>query len=504
MPSTLLTYRIPCSRGGIVYSPNEGLVPPTALVDGTKNINLHRGGYEKRGGTAHVNGTAVSGTPEIMNLIDYTLVGSTQFIVLATNDGKIYKNYTTTIKTGLASDKKTSLEVFDNKLFIANGSDTPMYWDGAAGSTTTLTDIPSDWSGTDMPGQFVNHGRGNSQRLWALNVTGNLNSIYASANASGTDFSDANVIRLTIHTGEGDGIVGGVEFGDRLFCFAKRKTYIVDDADFDSSNWGYDTAPWSGGVAHWRLLVKTPNDLIAMMDNGEIYSVVAAQQYGDYRAASLTRPALIDKWIEDNIDLSKIDDFHAVYDPNIRAIKFFMVRSGQTTVDTALVYFVDRPPTEAWVVHDNTSNTSGYSASSATLVKVGAGDYQVYTGGYSGFVWNLEQSAKTDNTNAIDARFKTPKIDIDNPRGMKIFRKGFLILDPNEGENNVQVKWWVDGVAKTERTITVSGTTQVQYPFFTGAHGKKIQFEVYNSDASDNFFISDILLDYHPQETRGR
>ena len=83
-----LTYRIPCDRGGFTYNPNVAAIEPFMMVDPSRNINMHKGGREPRGGTEHVNGAAVSGTPSINGLFDYTNAIGTQFLPLGTSDGK--------------------------------------------------------------------------------------------------------------------------------------------------------------------------------------------------------------------------------------------------------------------------------------------------------------------------------------------------------------------------------------------------------------------------------
>jgi hypothetical protein len=230
-----------------------------------------------------------------------------------------------------------------------------------------------------------------------------------------------------------------------------------------------------------------------MMEDGEIYSVRAAQEYGDYKLASLTRSAWIHKWIKDNLDLSKIAQFHGIYDPVLRAIKFFVVRSGQTTVDTALVYFVDEGVKNGWMIHDNLNFVSGYSAVCSALVRVGIGNYQVYTGGYAGFIWKLEQTALSDDSKAIYAGFKTPPMDFNDPKygggeRFKDYKRGRLVIDPKDDET-INISWWVDGAAQTATSISASGSI-TDYIYSLGAKGQKIQFLFYNNTADENFYIS--------------
>ena len=270
-------------------------------------------------------------------------------------------------------------------------------------------------------------------------------------------------------------------------------------------------AQWEGGVAHHNLLVKTPNDLICMQEDGEIYSVTAVQSYGDYKAASIARPAFIHQYIKDNVNIALIDQFHAVYDRTLRAIKFFVVRNGMSVVDTALVFFIDRPPDQAWQIHDNLLADSGYDASCAFEVRESAGIYTIYTGDYAGRLWKTEQSAKNDNDEGYTCQFKTPPLSFDNPRVLKKYRRG-KILFAAPGNYNVNLRWWVDNIEQTPQIITFNNTGAVydgatydsatyagadvsEATFGLGAIGKRIQIQLENSEPDQDFFVSKVLID---------
>jgi hypothetical protein len=329
---------------------------------------------------------------------------------------------------------------------------------------------------------------------------------------TGGDLTGAGSGKMIMETSDGFGIVGATEFGNRLMAFGKSKAFIVDDTDASIANWGYEEAQWEGGVAHNKLLVKTPNDLVAMMEDGEIYSVSAVQSYGDYKQASLSRPAFVHAWITENCNLALIDQFHAKYFRDQRCIKFFVIRNGQSQIDTALVYFVDRSPAEAWQLHDNLLYPSGYNAASSFEVRESVGVYRVYTGDYVGNVWGLEQSAKNDNANGYQCKFRTPPLAFDNPRVKKKYRRGFVGFNP-KGAYVVNVTAWVDNVQLTAQTITTTGAGGVydtglfdsalyggqeadNVPFPIGSVGTRAQFELENSVANQDFFITQLLIDH--------
>lgn len=516
------TYAVPAMRGGWNTNTNVDLIPPESMVEAL-NINLHRGGRETRGGVDKVNGTPIAGSPRIMGVFQFRKKNGNTFIVTATADGKIQKDYTTVLKSGLATNRVTTFEVFNDTLYICNGSDIPQLWDGVAASTSDLAagKRPTDWSGTNHPVMVKKHGRGVSEALWAFGVASQKQRIYASA--TGTDnFSDAQVTTINIETGDGFGIVGMEEFGNRLIPIGKRRAYLIEDSDPSRANWGYSAAQWEGGVGGLRLLTKTPNDLIAMAEDGEIYSVVTTQNVGDYRAVSLTRPAHIHAWIADNVALSAIDDFHMIYDPVLRALKIFVLLVGQNTIDTALVFFIDRPPEEAWVRHQYFAPSI---ASSSALIREGAGDWRVYTGGHAGTVYALESVTALDDGIAFTNGFTTPERTFGDPRSLKRYDLGWLVMRP-QGAEQMKVGLFVDGKAVGSGFLLVDelgnpvidengnmieglhqefffvkpepGNRLVNASYPLGLIGTRLQADFVNNVGGEKFFVSQELYDFLP------
>lgn len=404
----------------------------------------------------------------------------------------------------------------NSMVFTETSTNMTMNGEGVLGATTAgVKDmLPSDWTGTSYPKQMIIHGRGNSARVWALGCYLKPNTIYVTPNGDPTGFADTEVLTFSIPTENKDGIVGGVEFGDRLLLFGKNRSFLMDDTSVDTDNWGYRASQWSGGAASHRLIIKTPNDVVCMMDNGEIYSVTAAEEYGDYKSASLSRPSFVHEWIKTYINLAYIDDFHGVYDPVLRAINFFMVRIGETEVDTVLMYFIDRPPNKAWVILDNQDYESGYSACSSCLVNQSTGVKKIYTGSFNGRVWKLGETNRNDNSNAFVSTYKTPLLSFDNVREHKRYDR-MKIVSIAEGACSAKFTWWIDGVLKNSKDIEFSASGDVLGSFILGTStlgglnilessvnlgytGKRIQIETKSSTANEDFFLSQFLVDFVP------
>lgn len=514
------TYVVPCDSGGWNANPNTDLVSPKQMID-VSNINLNRGGRGTRGGVEVVNGAVITDAPQIMGLYQFRLTSGTTAIVTGTTNGRIQKDYTTQLKTGLTSGKYSNFEVFNNTLYICNSANVPQTWDGAAASTSDLALLPTDWAGSNFPKAMIKHGRGNSERLWAIGCPTTPKGVYASKNGS-ADFTDAQVKLINIETGDGFGIVAGVEFGDRLICFGKKQAYVIDDTSTATADWGYDAAQWVGGAAHERLVCKTPNDIVAVTEDLDVYSVASVEAYGDYKAASLTRPAFINKWIDDNVDKSQINKFHIIYDPELRALKLFVVKKGNTTIDTCLVYFIDLGPEKGWSKH---TFASGAFASCSVLVRVSAGNYKIYTGGTNGYVYQLESTTFSDDGVYYYNGYTTPYVPIENSRATKRFDRAWFVLVP-QGSETVYMNISVDGeqlvgfgslidesgnnvVDESDNVIAgeyagvVSITASASYTLQElsiklGKIGKRIQMEVFNDVISTSFFVSQMMVDFMP------
>lgn len=504
------TAMLSCSQGGLTGAKNIDDIAEYMMVYPSRNIILEKNGRRKRGGTAHVYSAAYTGTPSMLGVYEALFESGTSYLLAATAGGAIYKNGSDTIATGLGTTLPYSFAMGENKVFIADGVNKPRVWTGS-GSVAEVSEPASDFA-TIPPFQMMLHGRESSQRMLALNRKGlYFSATYASAGDMEKFSTGAETI--FVDAGEGSGLVGMTEFGGDIILFSKKKAYRVDDTDTDSTKWGYEPVQWDGGVASWRLIVKTPNDIICMAEDGEIYSVTAVSSYGDYKRASITKGAWIHDYIKEYVRLSYMSHFHAYYDPTLRAIFFWVVRTGETTVDSALVYFIDRDPAEAWMIHDNQANNSGFSASCSGLGRDSSnGSYILYTGDYAGNLWKLNQTNRNDNHIGYYAGFRTPNISYGDPRTTKLYNKVRVILTP-KGEYDLQARTWIDGQELSKTAInmggsggtldafvldssTLGGWEVIEESFAIGRRGKRIQHEFYNAGVDQDFFISGTMTDY--------
>lgn len=507
-----VTHSLLMNKGGCVFPQNVDVADEQSMMLGdTRNIIFVDGGRQKRRGTTHSKTTGDSGL--IQGLIPFQKLNGTHYVLAVTDLGNVYDLVAggAALGTFTAASNPVSGIVFGDAAYMTSSEAVPKKWNGS--TLAAMANIPTDW-GTKGPKQFLVRRAGNANRIVAIGVPGKENTVYW-GQANTDNMSDANVITMDIEVGETGGLVGGIEFGDRLIVFSRSSAFIIDDSSSTTANWTWRKAQWTGGAERWRLLCKTQNDLYAMMFDGDIYSVAAAQEYGDYKAASVARPAWVDRWIRDSIDLTRLAEAHSVYDSELRCVYWFLPRTGSSYVDMSLVYFIDRQPEEAWMLHNNLAADSGFRAKCSTFGKVpGATLYKVLTGGPVGKMWYLNSSASvlSDNSTAYESQFSTVHLHQGNPRSRKRYKHGH-ILSVVEGDFDLSVDLYVDGEYKTTKSVnlgtsagvygsglygtaTYGGDDYLIADFPIGYIGTRLQYRVRNNNAGEDFFCSRIMTDF--------
>ena len=470
------------------YTYDMGSPPKCTAVLGSGAGSLSNGAYSYKITFVTASGESTGGT-----------VSDTVTVIAYGTNGKINLS---NIPLGLSAC--TARKIYRTKaggttyylVTTITDNTTTSYIDNTADSalTSTISDetddeslafLPTDWV-TGFPSHFMMHTINNQQRMWAWGCEGYPNRLYASANGE-EDFSDTNVIVISLTCPK---IIGMVESFGKLLVFSQEQTFIVDASALTVSNWGFQSAIWKGGAANHNLIVKTPTDVMVMSPEGNIFSIAASEKYGDYEIASLSKPVFINEWIKNNIDLTKLENFFAKYDPEIRAVKIFMVPLGETSPTLCLVYFIDKS-LKGWSKH-----TFDVSHNCSAVIKVSEENWKIYTGGGDGKIYQLESLTLRDDGERYESSFSTIPIVFDNPRNEKQFDRVWTVQKPM-GTESLAIDVLIDNRALTTQYIIMTGADTILNNFecFIGATGRREQITITNSDGN-NYFLSQLLLDY--------
>lgn len=484
------------------YSRNFELIPDMGLIEPSSNFNLHNLGLEKRGGTSIFEAATVSS--RVMGGYDFRQSTGAQNMVYAKQNGSVHANNdSVVINSGMSTSNFYHFSQFYDDLYITDGGTVPQKWSG--GGVTTSVTPASDWAVSGYPFQIIFHPRGASFRNWAITPRG----VYASKTNVGDDFGDADVIFIPVYSKAG--LIGAIEFGQELFVFSKTETFRIDDSNTDPTQWGYIKAIWEGGASHWRLMVLADNDVYIMADDLTIYSLQGVFQTGDYRKASVSRPAQIDRYLRENATFANIENWHCSYDPKLRCIKWF-VQIGGTKTNTALVQFIDKDPAKMWAFHDNNTYASGYTASCSFTTRKTTSDWRVRTGDYLGNVWELETISRDDNSNPIPSVLKFKPWEMENSVMNKRFNKGMLRV---RSATNITLRIfvWIDNIRIPDVYLSVAGSGAIfdtstfdnayfaadiiaQTPFDIKSFGKTMQIQINHNNVDEDFFFAEILIGF--------
>ena len=124
-------FRMPLMDTGFRDDRNTQLLPPTALLVPSCNVNYHENGLSKRGGTAiQVIGGGHAGqgmfqffTPTIQKLV---------FV----SNGVLYNtNYSNVLFSGFSKTNPVNFCQTSKYVFATDGQANPQYWNGSAGSS---------------------------------------------------------------------------------------------------------------------------------------------------------------------------------------------------------------------------------------------------------------------------------------------------------------------------------------------------------------------------------
>jgi len=427
------SFKYELGSSGFNYSKNLNILNPGCMVSPSYNFNLLPDSIRSRGGTKIVYNlnevSPVTSLTQIFNQYD------NESIISTTQSGKIFKNTTLLKQLPLAIYDATYL-LWNENLIINSGNNIPQGWDGISSTTEDFpeSNMAPDWILDNYyPNLMLRYGKGNSVRAWAIGSTKRKTTLYFSAPSDGLDpypnFKDANSGFFVISTPNEEPLTAMTSFGDRLIIFSKTKAYIIEDSSESSSDWGYTEAQWRGGAISHRCVLQTENDIFALIEDGTVYSISAVMEYGDYKISSITEQAQINDYIIERINLSYLENTHAIFDPTLRCIKYFCTSENSYSNDSALCYFIDRSILTGWSLHNNKKFLSGYNAKSSCLYKNQTDQStKILTGDYLGRIWELETSIIIDDTNPFDIIYTTPYINLGDPRNTKRFKRGYLEL----------------------------------------------------------------------------
>jgi len=469
---------IPLSNYGLT-----GWVDPAKIHTGdlikAENTDLSYGHMiQKEGGTIKVNAVAISGSPSIVAGFDYFPVPSTQRRVIATSDGRLFKDdmsgtFATTLKTGLGADKIVQMieggaEVSGNnkKLFICNGNDPVQILSGDAATTVNIgANKPADWTATNQP-TFLFKFRN------TLAGGGNVNDPYRVYISSATDQEDFRAISgglsLSIFPGEGQRLVAGITaLGKGYLWKYPNGIYFIDDDDNSSTNWVIKRLTGEYGAA------PTPHSVV-QIDQGTIAFLSSAGdvilmqetpgQLTGVEFVNLTKTLNLRTFMKANFDLARLDKSQLRWYPDKLQLHVLLSSINSGKEDRRLILDFADEKTRVHVSTKDTNESIWMELDAATRVE------RPIIGDNIGFVRKIDQSSRTlEGATAYTMSLETVASDFSDVNPAYSVKKLFYRL---------HLEYEISGNADVAIQVLVDGHDKGTVTFNQAAGGSVLPFQL--------------------------
>lgn len=457
-----------------------GWVDPTKVVTGdlteATNVDFSYGHMlQKEGGTLKVNSSALTGSPTVLAGFDYWPTASTQRRVIATSDGKLYKDdmsgaFATTLKSGLGTLLVTHIaeggaesQGRNKKLFFANGNDTVQVLSADGATTSNIgANAPTDWSGTNQP-TFMFRFRSN---LCAGGNTNDPHRVYFSSAVDHEDFTaGAGGLSLSVFPGEGQKLVCGTSGLGKAYVW-KYPTgiyYIVDDST-QSGSWFIRRITGQYGAADTpHAVAQIDQSTIAFLTSaGDVILMQeSAGSLTGVEFVNLTKVLNLRTFIKNTFDLSRLKYTQLRWYPDKLQLHILMSAMGSGVTDRRIIidFSAEKPKVH---LSDKDKNSALWMELDGDKIA------RPIIGDNLGFVRKIDQNSRTlEGSTPYTLRLATTSTDFSDIDPAFSVKKLFYRLHMEyevSGNYDVSVEILVDGVSKGTVTFN-QGSTGSILPF---------------------------------------
>jgi len=513
MPAEVLTLEIPCSTGGLNSMQTIGNFPVEDLRT-AENLTYEDDTWRKEGGSAKINTTVITDTPSILGLHDFWPDSSTQKRIAATSDGKIIvfdvDGIHATLTSGLTNNKMTVfVEALGasttRKLFSFNGADAVKVTSNGV-TLSTISNPPTDWATTNQPVAGVSH----NGRLWGFGNANYPHTVYYSVLTDHEDFKGSGSGTIRVYPGEGEKLIGGIDFAGRLYLFKyPRGIYYIDDSDTSTSNWLCKKLTSSVGLASPLAIAQTDNDVLFLSAEGLIYSLMSVQEYGEAASVktSAILPEKIGNYIRENMSMTRIQNTTACYYGYKHEWHLAYSQKGSTYNNRRLVLDLHNIAIPRFRV--STKDICQAMAISRDDDYL----YRPMVGDNAGFVRFIDESTRSKDGIAYTGKFETADVALVE-KGIR--RANLLYVEAvfkPLGDHNLTLDVYRDGTFSETVALNMGATGGILGSFVLGTDKlgggnvkntrarivgdcRRVRFVGYNAGVAQDFSISSLIVGY--------
>jgi hypothetical protein len=395
------------------------------------------GGVSKRFDVATVNSSTIGSSVTCIGGVQFRHSNGTDYNIAAWNDGTVRRlnsdGTTTTLKSGLSTATQASFAQYNDLLIYTDRVNAPQSYDG-----TTWQALAGSPPSTGGP--VIVHG--NRALMLDATNTRRLSWSKLSDPENWTASSDAG--SMVVSGPVGSPLVGLLRMTNEVLL--GHRDYVTRLQGTSPSTYALTNAvpaQVSTGVISPLAMIFSNNDARWISQRG-IHSLGTTQDFGDLLEKFTSER--IDPYFTANTDytisLNQLSKSCACYDSQNNRDLFAVDTDGDGKNDLIFVRDVFTGAFSTW---------PSMSCASLWPAHNGAAGYEVWMGGYDGFVRRLNVDA---STNAIDARFNHLS-DLGDSTWAKSLRHLYVHLR-EEGVGTLTVTTNIDYGASGGQTYSIS------------------------------------------------
>ncbi len=426
---------------------DDGAVRIPYLLAAADVVFQDNGGIRKAPGSAKINSSQLESGADIIGVYDAWFSGTSgsatqaRVINIGTKikadaaDGTFVDLF-----TGLSAGAVPTYAMLEDLLIVAmHSSDVPRSWDGS--TAQNLAGTPPNF------GIVCVH----AGRLWVADVWSAPSYVYYSPYLDPENATSEGWGRIAVDPDDGDVITGLASHRGELIVFKgpyKQSIHrIQGTAPTGSDAFRRPPALVRGVSAAWHnLIFPFGNDLGFVTPSGQIQTLQAVQQYGDFDAAALSRGL---NEFSARINFARLKQGWAATNPDDDQVAIALPVDGASACNFLLVMDYGFQPVRFtyWPSHACTAVAVGVDASASNR-------RVFYTGGADGYVRKLGQASRVvDSTEGLAMLVTTPFLDYNEPFMTKTLGEGYVEFTPH---NSGDIDFFVRRDSQNRQQFSVS------------------------------------------------
>jgi hypothetical protein len=226
------------------------------------------------------------------------------------------------------------------------------------------------------------------------------------------DYTSLGTGSLAVYPGEGDRVVAAISFRGALVVFKyPLGIYIIDTSDPDTANWKVTPMTRAVGSLNQHALVPIDNDVFYMSVGGQINALSTTQEFGDLKTSDIGFLEHIEPFMRQYVNVAKLRRTQGMWYPRKKQATWCVPLIGSDDNNLRFIVRIDPPaqegqsPTRRFFMSRRDICVAAWAKPDTNEVPTPV------IGDTSGFVYILDQDARSKNSLGYPITFETANTD---------------------------------------------------------------------------------------------